>query len=145
MNAVNISKAIISLYDPEQGDVITNLKLQKLLYYTQGFNLAAFKKPLFDDKIYAWQYGPVVKAAYDQYKDNGSSGIILNEEVDVSSLFGDKDQLNLFLEVNEVYGQFSAVRLMNMTHDELPWRTTKINEEITHDKLIEYFATQLER
>lgn len=46
----------------------------------------------------------------------------------------------------EEYGQFSAVKLMNMTHDELPWKKTfhkNPQGEITYDLLREYFKTQI--
>ena len=42
-----IAKYILCLSDPKVGDVISNLKLQKLLYYAQGFHLAIYGKPLF--------------------------------------------------------------------------------------------------
>ncbi len=142
MKALDISKAIISLYPPEL-EVISNLKLQKLLYYAQGFNLAVFNEPLYDEKIIAWQYGPVVKIVYAQYKDNGSSGIELENKVSIKSILKDKKQRDLLLEVNKVYGQYSAIRLMNMTHSEPPWSTTKLNYEITHKKLRDYFITRL--
>ncbi len=138
-----IAKAILSLYNPNKGDTVSNLKLQKLLYYVQGFNLAKFGKPLFKEKIIAWQYGPVVEEVYHQYKDSGSLGIPLDNIKGDWSIFKTKSQLELFKEVNKVYGQFSAVKLMNLTHVEPPWKTTPMNNEITHDKLVNYFKTRL--
>ena len=52
ITASKAAKYILSLSDPDQGDIISNLKLQKLLYYTQGIHLAVYNKPLFDDPIY---------------------------------------------------------------------------------------------
>ena len=59
----------------EQGDMMTNLRLQKLLYFAQGWHLARYGKPLFDDDIEAWQYGPVVPSVYNAYKQYGRGGI----------------------------------------------------------------------
>ena len=42
------------------GELLTNMKLQKMLYYEQGFHLACFGTPLFNEDIEAWQYGHVV-------------------------------------------------------------------------------------
>ena len=42
-------------------DGITNLKLQKLVYYAQGYHLAYFGTPLFSNRMEAWQYGPAYK------------------------------------------------------------------------------------
>ncbi|MDR1297685.1 MAG: DUF4065 domain-containing protein [Deltaproteobacteria bacterium] len=45
----------------------TNLKLQKLVYYAQGFNLAALGCPLFDEEPEAWDHGPVSPDPYEKY------------------------------------------------------------------------------
>jgi len=71
--ALDIAKYFITLANPETEDFITNLKLQKLLYYAQGFHLALFGKPLFRESLEAWQYGPVVPEIYRIYKQYGSS------------------------------------------------------------------------
>jgi uncharacterized phage-associated protein len=121
------------------------LKLQKLLYYVQGFHLAAFSVPLFKEKLFAWQYGPVVKEIYYKYKENGSFGIEPpRKEISVVQLFDEEGAYELFLDVLNVYGQYSAIKLMNLTHQELPWKNTKIDEEISHEKLKEYFSTRFE-
>lgn len=44
----------LSKIDEDAGDVITNLKLQKLVYYAQGFSLALCGRPLFAERIEAW-------------------------------------------------------------------------------------------
>ena len=43
---------------------LSNLKLQKLLYYAQGHYLGDHAKPLFEDEIEAWVHGPVVRSIY---------------------------------------------------------------------------------
>lgn len=45
------------------------MKLQKLLYYVQGFHIAVFNRPLFNEDIEAWMYGPVVPAVYEYYQE----------------------------------------------------------------------------
>jgi uncharacterized phage-associated protein len=132
-----IAKAIIERSNPEYGDVITNLKLQKLLYYCQGFYLALNKKtPLFDEDIVAWQYGPVVPEIYHQYKDAGSQVILPSQEkVDL-----DNNTIELIDEVYKVYGQFSAIKLMEMTHEESPWKETPIRGVISKDLMFDYFS-----
>ena len=51
----------------EAGEVISNLKMQKLLYYAQGHFSALYDEPLFEERIEAWRYGPVVKNVYDRF------------------------------------------------------------------------------
>ena len=42
--------------------------MQKILYFAQGIHLAEFGSPLFTNKIYAWEYGPVIKEVYHKFK-----------------------------------------------------------------------------
>ena len=70
--------------DSEDADLISNLKLQKLLYYAQGCYLAIKGKPLFFEKILAWAHGPVVNEVYQEYKHYHSNGIIYNGDYDNS-------------------------------------------------------------
>jgi uncharacterized phage-associated protein len=51
---------------------MSNLKLQKLMYYAQGFSLVLFNKPLFPERIEAWIHGPVIPAVYHKYKGYGA-------------------------------------------------------------------------
>lgn len=138
--ALDIANKIISKTDLEHGDTISNLKLQKMLYYQQGFHLAYFGTPLFEDDIVAWQYGPVVPSVYKAYKAFESNSISTSKEG--ISLSDDEEEL--FNNVYEEYNQFSAVALMKMTHEESPWKTTEINSVISHDKMMSFFRTQIE-
>jgi uncharacterized phage-associated protein len=141
---LNIANKIIANTDASRGEIISNLKLQKLLYYMQGFSIAIFDRKLFENDIEAWQYGPVVKDMYNHFKEFGSGAISLNsneEHLEMS-----KEENELFKDVMAEYGQFSAIKLMNMTHEELPWR--KIFYEnpqgiIPYELLKEYFKTQI--
>ena len=54
----------------ESGELITNLKLQKLVYYAQAWHLALFDEPLFDDPIEAWVHGPVVSSLYSKFPEH---------------------------------------------------------------------------
>ena len=136
-----IAQYFLSLTDEESGDVMTNLKLQKLLYYAQGFHLALFRTPLFIDNLEAWMHGPVVRSVYFQYNEYGSQPIPKPDDFDTESIHA---ETRLFLdEVYEVYGQFSAWKLRNMTHQETPWNSTPLNTVIPHEKLEEFFQTRI--
>jgi uncharacterized phage-associated protein len=143
-NVLQIANKIIASTDSEHGELISNLKLQKLLYYLQGFHIAVYEEPLFEENIEAWQYGPVVREIYVHFKENGSNSIAPKEGDIIAKLKEDEEEL--FNEVLLEYGQFSAIKLMNMTHDELPWIKT-FNENpqgiIHHELLKKYFKTQI--
>jgi len=129
--------------DPEVGDTISNLKLQKLVYYAQGFALALFDKPLFSSRIEAWDHGPVIPDLYHEYKQHKAGNIPPIEKLNKTSLT--EDQIALLDEVYEVFGQFSAWALRNMTHREPPWNEAADDEVIPHEDMKKYFKTRIEQ
>jgi uncharacterized phage-associated protein len=140
-NAKHVAEFFLQLSEPEVGDILSNLKVQKLVYYAQGFHLAMYDKPLFDEQIVAWEHGPVVESLYHEFKAYGSNPIPQPENFDVEVFSA--EQIELLKEIYQVYGQFSAWKLRNMTHSEKPWLATGRNQVIENDILSEYFKTQL--
>ena len=126
--------------DEEGAEYISNLKLQKLLYYAQGVFLAVTNEPLFDDNIVAWLHGPVVESVYHQYKANGAQGIPFDEDFDFSEFTPEENEL--LTEVYDVFGQYSALKLRNMTHEETPWKETKQNDIISLQIIKDYFKKE---
>lgn len=128
--------------EPNGGDRMTNLKLQKLLYYQQGYHLAFFDTPLFDDKIEAWMYGPVVPSVYEVYAKYVASTLPeINEQIQLAD-----EEEELFNEVYDAYREFSAIGLMNRTHSEAPWCNATPHDRgtiITTDSMRAYFLTQI--
>lgn len=108
--------------EPEEEGTISNLKLQKLLYYAQGHYLASGGEPLFDDRIEAWSHGPVVPSVYRRFRDFGAGDIRLPDDDPFRWDQVDPETTKFLIEVWNTYGQFAAWRLRNMTHDESPWR-----------------------
>ena len=74
-NVFDVADFFIDIANKNTDDTLTNLKLNKLLYYAQGEYLARTGKPLFDDEIQAWDYGPVVPVIYYKYKRNNANEI----------------------------------------------------------------------
>src|ERR1700691_5661883 len=66
--ALDIAKWFINVTDRESGDDITHLKVQKLVYYAQGWALAYFDKPFFDEAMEAWVHGPVTPTVWENLK-----------------------------------------------------------------------------
>ncbi len=138
-SASDVARYILAIQDDEE--TITNLKLQKLLYYAQGFHLALLGKPLFLDSVKAWVHGPVVPTVWYDYKDCGSKPISRLEAFDVGVI--DAESRSVIDEVCNVYGQFSPWRLREMTHDEPPWKNTASQAVISHAAMESYFKTLL--
>jgi uncharacterized phage-associated protein len=142
LTCFDVAKYFLAQIDEDAGDLISNLKLQKLLYYAQGFHLAVFDAPLFSESIEAWTHGPVVPDLYHEYKDYGARPIPPPECMDFSVY--DDNTRELLDDVYSMYGQFSAWKLRNMTHDEPPWLEASVTRSvISHESLKEYFKTQL--
>lgn len=136
------NKLIARAANSGEGELMSNMKLQKMLYYQQGFHLAYFDTPLFDDEIEAWMYGPVVPNVYNRFKGQGSKGL---EPVADEIMLSDTEE-TLFDEVYQVYGAYSASGLMNMTHKESPWQSTPIGvgNIISLEKMNVFFKTRLQ-
>jgi len=137
IKAIDIAKKILAEgSNTEFGELISNLKLQKLLYYIQGFHLAYFDEPLFKEDFEAWMYGPVVPCVYEAYKSYGNKGIEYHDEV----IKLKKETEALFKEVFRIYRAYSAIGLMNMTHSEAPWKyASKREGSIIEKKAMKMF------
>ena len=107
---------------------ITNLSLQKLLYYCQLFNYVIYDKPMFKSACSAWDHGPVYDDIYYKYKINGNNPISDINKVDLNF---NKKLVNAII---NNFGIFSGPTLCYFTHSENPWKTAynnggKINDE----------------
>ena len=142
LTCFDVADYFLSRCDDESGDLISNLKLQKLVYYAQGFSLALLDEPLFEESIEAWMHGPVVPKLYAKYKNYGKDPLP-SDGFDKDKFT--EDQLDLLEEVYNVYGQFSAWKLRNMTHEEAPWAETYIDGigpiSIPNDRMQNFFKT----
>lgn len=109
-------------FSQDHGDPISNLKLQKLLYYAQAWHLALYNRPLFAEPIEAWIHGPAVHAVWSQFRGSWKPIELRPRRPDLSKHV--TDHLD---EVMEVYGGLSAFDLERMTHSEFPWRKARGN------------------
>ena len=125
----------------DAGDLMSNLKLQKLAYYAQGLHLALYDTPLFPEPIEAWIHGPVVPDLYHRFKHFGSGAIEEIPDFDITQYT--EEELEVLEEAYNVYAQFSAFKLRNMTHAESPWRTTPENQVISQESMRQFFKTRL--
>jgi uncharacterized phage-associated protein len=137
--ASDVAKYILCLSEPDTGDFISNLKLQKLLYYSQGTHLALYGERLFDEPIEAWLHGPVVPLVYREFKTYGNNPIDMPEDFNKDLLT--PDERDSVEEAYAEFGQYSAWKLRNMTHDEPPWKETGQNDIISIRAIMDYFST----
>ena len=138
MNVLELSKYVIASYS-ENNCEISNLKLQKILYYVQGYFLR--KNALaFDEEIYNWPYGPVIQETYYGYKSFGVTPISADKNPS-SCYLRDLSKKSKRLIDNIIKRTFplESFELVKMTREEEPWETTKNGEIINKNKIYNYF------
>lgn len=119
--AINVADWFINQFDKESGDVITHLKVQKLLYFSEAWCQVLLNKELFSENIEAWAHGPVVREVFDQFRSAGWTP--LNVTGDVIEF--DNDVNDVLLQVLEAYGDVSAKHLEHLTHQDRPWKDAR--------------------
>lgn len=98
---------------------ISNLKLQKLLYFVQAEFLVSTGCPCFPEEIEAWDFGPVVPEVYHKYKVYGSASIpFSNTNATFRITSSDRNLIN---EIVDECAQYSAATLVEITHKQSPW------------------------
>ena len=121
----NIAKYfILRAYQDGRENQMTNMKVQKLLYYTQCLHLALYEEPLFADDIQAWRYGPVCPPAYRYYSKFEAQQLPIPQQ-DIINLFTEEIR-ELLEEVWQYFGVYHAYDLSDMTHSEFPWMKARI-------------------
>jgi uncharacterized phage-associated protein len=138
-----VSKAILQ----KSSGPISNLKLQKLLYYIQGWSLAIHDRPAFYETIEAWVHGPVVPNAFYAYRHYRWNSI----DVPQGDIALPTEEITHVEDVLSVYGGFSATQLEAASHDESPWLDARKGMEanalshaiITHEAMKAFFTTRL--
>jgi uncharacterized phage-associated protein len=141
--ASDIAKFILSIPSPEDND-FSNMKLQKLCYYTQGLCTSMRGKPLFSERLCAWDHGPVVEVLYHQYKVHKAEAIPAVEDFDATAI--DAADQKAVSDIVEHFGQFSAWGLRGMTHNEPPWAEAykrASGSEITIQSMVDFFRPQV--
>lgn len=123
---------------------MTNLKLQKLLYYAQGHHMGLTGAPLFKEPIQAWSHGPVVSSVYHDYK-RFESAPVQSINPDFNWMDYEDEDMEFLATVWNTYGRYSAWQLRNMTHSERPWMEhfspDQRNKEIPKESLREQFKS----
>ncbi len=140
LTAKQVAEYFLALNNDMGDETLSNLKLQKMVYYAQGFYIAIHNKPLFQDKILAWDQGPAVQELYDEYNQNSE---ILTSFRPVDMNIYEQSTKELLNDVWEVYGQFAAWKLRDMVWGENPYRDTPRGEAISCEKMKAYFRDLL--
>ncbi|MGD1821877.1 MAG: Panacea domain-containing protein [Pleomorphochaeta sp.] len=137
-NVKDVARYIIN-YCHKNEIYITNLKLQKLLYFCEALYLLGTdgKRACFSEDIYAWKYGPVVPSVYSEYKIFGSSEIPEMDEVGIKI-----KNRNYIDDALDSLAKKSSFYLVDLTHSQDPWidAQNKSKPIISKNSIFKYFS-----
>jgi uncharacterized phage-associated protein len=114
---------IMKAYEDGIEAEMTNMKVQKLLYYAQCLHLALYDQPLFEEEIQAWRYGPVCPPAYRFYSNFEAKQLPVPSKESLLQL--PKDKQELLEAIWGYFGGYHAYKLSDMTHGEFPWKKAR--------------------
>ena len=152
--ALAVAKYILSLQP------MTNLRLQKTLYFIQVAFLLTRERGIFDDEIEAWQYGPVVPSVYNEYKYSSRNILTYNREMEIElfetfrnlgitneNIIEEVDRLDRDFEsvdlIQEMLGRlenFTDWQLVEKTHTYAIWQEhfNNSNNVMTEQEILNY-------
>lgn len=100
---------------------MTNMRANKLAYYSQAWSIVRLGHPLFQDSIEAWEHGPVIQSIYRAYSVYRNNPIPAPESVSFLDHFSEEER-QLLIDVSREYDTMSTWQLRNLTHSESePW------------------------
>ncbi|MBK3745655.1 SocA family protein [Paraburkholderia aspalathi] len=108
----------------EKNDSLTPMQVLKLVYIAHGWMLGLYGRPLIDDEVQAWQYGPVIPTLYNSLRGYKGSPVTR----DIPTLWSDaldRQQDDIVRQVYQMYGNRSGADLSRLTHAQgTPWCVT---------------------
>lgn len=117
-SAIKIASYIYSKYRKEQGSLIDEMKLHKLLYFVQREALVSLGRPAFRESIQAWKYGPVIPVVHKKYEKGK-----LDEQLAIAD-FG--ELMPIIDGVYDHYADKDSWTLSMISHEEYSWKQARI-------------------
>ena len=133
VNILDVAKILICKFNNEDKP-ITQLKLQKLLYFIEAYYMVTYDtEKLYNEEFFAWTYGPVCKEVYNKYKFYLDHPIYENSCDELPNL--NKNIINCINEVIDIFGDLRPKQLVTITHMVgSPWYNTQTNSSQTISK-----------
>ncbi len=124
-----VAKALYDMYYGQNGVLMDEMKMHKLMYFSQRESLMYNNESLFDATFYGWKYGPVLKEVRSAYM---SGALSLKSFEKVSD-----DTMDLLKSVLERYGSLSSWKLSSLSHEEFSWKKARRGLEAADDGDVE--------
>lgn len=126
---------------------MTNMRINKLVYYAQAWSLVRFGKPLFSENIEAWKHGPVIPSIYHAFSDYRNNPIPAPGDTSFLQNLSD-DECQLLMDVAREYDGVPTWQLHNMTHSRSePWSQVyqpHMQHTVISTDLIEHCFNEME-
>lgn len=134
-SAIDVAGYILNKRGP-----MTTMKLQKLIYYSQVWSVVWDDDVLFEERLEAWDNGPVVRELWLATRGRFRIDAVPGAQLERVSL----EQRETIDKVLEFYGDKDAQWLSDLTHMEAPWREAREvaqNAEISLERISEYYSS----
>lgn len=148
-SALDIARYILSkaAAEPDEPELMTHLRLQRVLYFVQGWALAYRGRAMFLDPVEAWSSGPIVRDVWTRFERFGNNPISLDALPPDSAPALAPDERGFVDSIWESYKRFSSTRLRDLVLREEPWRLARNAEPsrpdqmpvITHEMMLRSF------
>jgi len=136
-----VAKKILNLA-AKKAEVLTPMQLIKLVYLSHCWMLGLYRKPLVEEAMEAWQYGPVVPELYSAIKHYRSNPVL---QIDCEDEEVDDEALDIITQVYDKYGSLTGIELSILTHEKgSPWESARNSGSTTiSNDLIAYHYKKL--
>ena len=113
---INVAQYIFNEYKRVTEEIIDEMKLQKLLYFSQRETFAILNQPLFNEVFEGWKYGPVSKEVRTVFTEDGINA--QTEDIKSESKY-------IINNIIQEYGALASWKLSALTHKETSWLNSR--------------------
>ena len=112
-----VAKTLFDMYLKQTGAYMDEMKMHKLMYFSQRESLMYNHEALFTEDFYGWKYGPVLKSVRSEYMKN-------TPFCDVHGNVSAQTEM-LLKSVLQRYGAESSWKLSSLSHGEFSWKMAR--------------------
>lgn len=142
--STDVTKRLLEVAEDDR-NTLTPMQLMKLVYLCHGWMLGVYRRPLIQERVEAWRYGPVIPELYHIVKEFRSNPVPIDALGEVSQAGLDKYGSTLIENVYNIYREFDGIQLSALTHAKgTPWDITwnngrGTNQPISNDLIENHF------
>ena len=113
---IDVAQYIFNEYKKITGEIVDEMKLQKLLYFSQRETFAILNEPLFNEVFEGWKYGPISREVRTIFTEDGINA----KTKDIKS-----ESKYIINNVIQEYGALASWKLSALIHKEISWLNSR--------------------